>query len=269
MDLKLEGRRALVTAATGGIGEASARMLAAEGAIVAVNGRSAEKVARVVEAIAAAGGKAVAAVGDVDTEAGVDAAVAAARAELGGVDILVNNFGGSVFEGLRDWFSVPPSDFERSYAKNVISLVRMTRHFAEDMRQARWGRVINVASIAALKPTDGLPEYAGSKAAVIAITKSLSHAFANTGVTANTVIPGITLTEAVRFWIEGHAKARGWEGDFDELQKRFAREAQPLPAGAFAEPEAIAYAIVMLASPLSSYITGANIRADGGVLEAP
>ena len=269
MDLQLAGKRALVTGATGGIGEATAVMLASEGVVVAVNGRSSEKVAAVVERIRAGGGSAYPALGDVETEQGLQAAVEAVKGALGGVDILVNNVGGSIYEGLRDWFSVPTEDFLHSYQRNVATAVELIGHFQPGMRQAGWGRIINISSVAALQPSAGLPEYAASKAAILAMTKALSKALAGSGVTANAVTPGIVLTEAVRVWISAHAAQLGWEGDFDTLQRRFAREVQPIPVGEFAQPQDIAYVITMLASPRSRYITGANVRADGGFVESP
>ena len=266
MDLQLAGKRALVTGATGGIGEAAAVMLAQEGAVVAVNGRAPDKVDRVVDAISAAGGVAVAALGDMESEAGMEAAAAAVEQALGGVDVLVNNLGGSVFKGVRTWFDAPAEDYLRTYRRNVTSAVALTNRFQQGMRDAGWGRIINLSSVAAFQPSGALPEYEGAKAAILAITKGLSKALANTGVTANAVVPGVILTEAVRVWITAHAEKLGWEGEFDELQARFAREVQPIPAGSFAAPEAVAYVITMLASPRAGYITGANIRVDGGTV---
>jgi len=268
MDLELAGKRALVTGATGGIGEAVAKMLAAEGARVIVNGRTAAKADRVAAEIMAAGGEAVVAVGDVETDAGLAQTVAAVRASLGGVDILINNVGGRVTEGMVPFGELTLDEWMAGYRKNVVAAVALINAFVEDMKAAGWGRIINVATIAAVEPNVAPAEYQASKAALINLTKSLSHVLAHTGVTANIVSPGVVLTPTVRDWISDLARIHGWEGTFDDHQRRYTREIRPLDVDGVGDPEDVAYVIVTLASPRSRYVTGANYRADGGSLRS-
>jgi NAD(P)-dependent dehydrogenase (short-subunit alcohol dehydrogenase family) len=268
MDLQLCGKKALVTGATGGIGEAAARMLAAEGTIVAVNGRTGEKVNRIVAEIQAAGGQAVAALGDLETDAGLAQASMAVRASFGSIDILVNNLGGAVHDGVRAWSEVPLDDWMASYRKNVGAAVALINAFSGDMRAAGWGRIINVSTMAAVEPKETPPEYQAAKAALNNLTKSLSKSLAKTGVTANVVGSGVVLTESVALWISDLARQRGWEGTFEDHQKRYASDVRPLAVDGLGRPEDLAYAITMLASPRSRYITGANIRVDGGALSS-
>lgn len=266
MDLQLLGKRALVTGATGGIGEATARMLAAEGVVVAVNGRKHEKIDRVVAEIRSAGGEAVSALGDVETDAGIEMAVAAVKTAIGGVDILVNNVGGRVHEGTRDWHDVPIDDWVASYRKNAGAAVVLINQFVGGMKKEGWGRIINISTMAAIEPNETLPEYQAAKAGLNNLTKSLSKALKQTGVTANTVSPGVVMTDGVRWWIREVAKGRGWPGSFEDHERRYVTEVRPIAASSAARPEELAYVITMLASPLSRYLTGSNIRVDGGAI---
>jgi NAD(P)-dependent dehydrogenase (short-subunit alcohol dehydrogenase family) len=268
MDLQLLGKRALVTGATGGIGEATARMLAAEGAIVAVNGRDPRKVDRVLAEIRAAGGQAVAAVGDLETDVGLAQASAAARQAIGSVDILVNNVGGPVYAGVRAWRDVAIDDWAASYRKNVGAAVALIHAFMDDMQAARWGRIINVSTMAAVEPNVAPPDYQASKAALNNLSKSLSKALAQSGVTVNVVSPGVVLTPTLVEWIARLAVERGWEGSFDDHLQRYGREVRPLCSDGVGGPEELAYAITVLASPRSRYINGANLRVDGGALNS-
>jgi 3-oxoacyl-[acyl-carrier protein] reductase len=269
MDMMLKGKRALVTASSGNIGRGTAIALAAEGVRVAVNGRSAEKVAKVVAEIEAAGGEAVAAVSDLATEAGVAGAYEAAERALGGIDILVNNFGGATDGAAnRQWFEVPSPDWYNTYHLNVVSGIELVRRAFPGMKAAGWGRIINISTVAALSPRATLPDYSAANAAQNAMTKSLSKAVAQSGVTVNAISPGLILTDISTAWLKSVAQQRGWEGDFEDIQRRAAKELHPICTNAFGQPEDIGAAVVFLASPRANYITGANLVVDGGARES-
>lgn len=268
MDLQLRGKRALVTGATGGIGEATACTLAAEGVVVAVNGRDPRKVDRVLAEIRQAGGQAVAAVGDLETDAGVGQVSAAVRQAIGTVDILVNNVGGPVYVGVRAWRDVAIDDWLASYRKNVGAAVALIHAFMDDMQATGWGRIINVSTMAAVEPNVAPPDYQASKAALNNLSKSLSKALAQSGVTVNVVSPGIVLTPTLEDWIAKLAEERSWQGTFDDHLQRYGREVRPLCSNGVGTPDELAYAIAVLASPRSRYINGANLRVDGGALSS-
>lgn len=266
MDLRLEGKRSLVTGATAGIGEATARMLAAEGALVIANGRDSRKLDRVIREIEANGGKAIPALGDVETDEGLASVEAVVRSACGSIDVLINNVGGLVYQQHKAWHDVTLDDWMAGYRRNVGAAVGLINAFVPDMRKAGWGRIINVSTIAALEPNTVPPEYQAAKAALNNLTKSLSKELSASGVTANTITSGVVLTPTLEAWIAKIAQDRGWEGSPDEHKQRYAREVRPIASDGLGVADEIAYAITMVASPRSRYINGANIRVDGGSL---
>ena len=197
MDLQLQGKRALVTGSTSGIGEATVKLLAAEGAVVAVHGRNMERAEQVAADIRSSGGKAVVAIGDLADESQALSVAEKVDAELDGIDILFNNAGGG---GRRTEASNPgfldltPEDWAGEYEHNVLSVIRMIRHFVPGMKARGWGRIIQNASASAMSPSDTVSDYAAAKAAVVNLTVGLAKALALTGITVNTVSPGLTLT---------------------------------------------------------------------------
>ena len=162
MDLQLSGKRALVTGSSSGIGEAIAKLLAAEGARVIVQGRREAEVDRVRREIEQAGGGAHGAVGDVSLAAEAAAVAETALTALGGIDILVNNAGAAPLGG---WFDASPELWRDLYEQNVGSVVRMVQHLVPGMRERGWGRVINLGSIVADSPRGPNPHYSATKAA--------------------------------------------------------------------------------------------------------
>ncbi len=150
MNLQLGGKRALVTGSSKGIGEAIARFLAAEGATVLVHGRDRSETEQVVDSVNKKGGKAYAVTGDLTDDSAVDRLVLEAEQMVGAVDILVNNAGGS---GPKDtWATTQPSEWSSAYDRNVLAAVRATTRILPKMRQARWGRIINISSLAGAMP---------------------------------------------------------------------------------------------------------------------
>ena len=261
MDLQLSGKRALVTGSSSGIGEAIAKLLAAEGARVIVQGRREAEVDRVRREIEQAGGGALGAVGDVSLAAEAAAVAETALTALGGIDILVNNAGAAPLGG---WFDASPELWRDLYEQNVGSVVRMVQHLVPGMRECGWGRVINLGSIVADSPRGPNPHYSATKAANVNQTVSLAKVLAGTGITVNSVSPGLIRTPATEPWMLGWAKQHNWGDDLDVIERNVATHIVPNPSGRMGYPSDIAYAVAFLASPLASFVNGANIRVDGG-----
>ena len=257
MDLQLQDKRALITGSTSGIGKAIAQTLATEGAIVVVQGRRETEAKRVADAIMAAGGKALIAVGDLATEAGTEAVVTATQDALGSIDILVNNAG---IAHTGDWFQTHAETWMEIYNLNVAGIVRLTNRFAPEMREQSWGRIISIASGVASKPWFLQGAYAASKAAVVNLAVSLANALAHTGVTSNTISPGLIWTEGV----DQQADQMGVPKEQTEREQKLVAEWAPNPSGRMGRVEDIANAVAFVASPKADYINGANIRVDGG-----
>lgn len=264
MNYQLDGKRVLVSGSSSGIGRAIALAMAAEGVSVVVHGRDAERVAAVVAAIEQMGGKAAAAIGDLATDAGAQAVINAANEAFGGVDILVNNAGNA--QPMGDMLTISPDLWVQSYQENVLSAVRLVQGLVPGMRERGWGRVIQVASGTGSAPEASFGPYSSSKSAMIAFTVSLSKALAGTGITVNTMSPGITATEAFERNLPVMAKNFGWqETDQAAMTARAARELWPNPTGKIGSVDEQAAAVLFLASAQASYVNGANVRVDGGI----
>jgi 3-oxoacyl-[acyl-carrier protein] reductase len=262
MDLKLQGRRALVTGSSSGIGEAISRMLAQEGCTVVVHGRNRERAEKVATDIHAAG----CAIGDLSTDDGAAAVHSQARAALGGnIEILINNAGGSsTGNSSRAPIDISPEQFVSNYHSNALSSIRLCRHAVPDMVAAKFGRVINISSAVAVQPNNLGADYSGAKAALNNFSVSLAGSLKGVGVTVNTVSPGIIMVDGMVRW--GRQRYGDDKLTIEEITKRMAADKifDLPPAGRLGSPEDLALVTCMLASPLSGFITGANYRVDGG-----
>jgi 3-oxoacyl-[acyl-carrier protein] reductase len=263
LDLQLLGRRALVTGSRSGIGAGIARLLAQEGAAVVVHGRNKERTLAVAEQLRRAGGVATTVVGDLSTDAGASAVGEAVLAE-GAIDILVNNAGGVTTAGNPPWFETPPKAWLDTYSQNVGAAVRLCHAFVPAMKARGWGRIINISSGAGTHPNPFIPDYGASKGAINNLTVGLSKALSGTGITVNTVSPGSILTPALENWLRELARQMNWGDDWAIIEKRYITEMFPLPVPRLGRVEDIAAVVALLASPQGSYITGANLRVDGG-----
>jgi 3-oxoacyl-[acyl-carrier protein] reductase len=264
MDLQLRDKCALVTGSSSGIGAGIARVLAEEGAHVVVHGRNAERAQAVAAEIRAKGGRALVVLGDLMRDE--DAARIAERVlgELDAIDILVNNAGGKTVAGNPSWLDVPLEDWLATYQQNVGAAVRMIRAFLPAMQRRGWGRIIQIASAAATQTEPGLGEYQAAKAALINVTSSLAKSLAHSGITVNTVSPGMVMTPAAKGWMAAVAEQRQWGSDWEEIERRFTSEQIPLCVSRIGRPEDIGRMVAFLASPLAGYVSGANFRVDGG-----
>lgn len=258
MQVDLSGLRALVTGSTKGIGRAIARELAANGAEVVINGRKAADVEQAIAGLRAAlpNGRFVAAPGDVATGAGVAGIIAAA----GEVDILVNNVG--VFE-IKEAFTIPDEDWERLFAINVLSGVRFTRHYGPRMREKGFGRIVFISSESGVQMPTEMIHYGFTKAADLALMRGFAQALSASGVTVNAVLPGPTHTEGV----DAMFASMGKSANDPQAQRDFINGGRPSSIiKRLATPEEIAAVVAFLCSREASAITGAPVRADGGVV---
>jgi len=268
MDLQLSGKRALVTGSSSGIGAAIALELAKEGVSVVVHGRDRARTEAVATDVAAKGVQSAVAIGSITTDSDADAIAEAALAALGGIDILVNSAGGVVTSGNPDWTEVSSDEWLESFGLNVVSVIRIAKKLVPGMIERGWGRIINITSVAGRRLSGNLHEYGSAKAAVDHLTSNLSHTLAQHGVTVNAISPGTVLTPQAERWIMTVKQQQGWEGDLDECERRYVAEWAPQPVPRLGRVEEIAAAAAFLASPLSNYTTGLNMRIDGGVLRA-
>lgn len=261
MDLQLRDKRALITGSSSGIGEGIAKALAQEGAIVVVHGRNEEQANRMAQEISADGGKAFVAVGTLSTDKGARQVADKVLSSLGGVDILVNNAG--MYED-RGWMDSPPDGWAEIYNANVISMVRMIQLLVPHMKQLGWGRIIQMASGLATQPFAARPDYEATKAATLNLTVSLAKELTQTGITVNSVSPGLIATPGAKRMFRQIAQGKGWGTEWAEIEKHLVQEDWPNPTGRLGRPEEVANMVAYLASPLADYINGANIRVDGG-----
>jgi NAD(P)-dependent dehydrogenase (short-subunit alcohol dehydrogenase family) len=266
VDLQLKGKRALVTGSSSGIGVGIARMLIEEGCAVVIHGRNRERLEKVAAQLKPAG----MAVGALSTDEGAASVHEQARAALGGhIEILVNNAGGSESDSAsRPVLDIKISEWLSSFQGNTLAPVRLVLHAVPDMIAAKWGRVINISSATALQPNGLGPDYSSAKAALNNFTSSLAFSLHSTGVTANSIICGIVMTDGLISWgrqLYGNPGMTGHEvGERMIENKIFERP----PSGRLGLIEDLGFIVCTLASPRSAFVTGSNYRVDGGQVRA-
>jgi NAD(P)-dependent dehydrogenase (short-subunit alcohol dehydrogenase family) len=249
MDFGLKGKRALVTGSTAGIGFAIAKLLAREGAFVYVNGRTEQRVAKAVGEIE---GKVDGVAADLATEQGKD------------LDIVVNNLG--IFE-VKPFLEIDDDEWRRFFEANVLSGVRVTRHYLPRMLEKKWGRVIFISSESALQIPAEMVHYGMTKTAQLAVARGIAESFPASGVTVNSVLAGPTESEGVSGFLENLARQNGKPKE--ELTRDFFEHARPSSLiKRFARTEEVAAMVAYLCSEAASATTGSSIRVDGGVVRA-
>ena len=261
MDLRLDGKRALVTGSTAGIGYAVAKGLAQEGAAVIVNGRKPERVAKAAESIAEATG---AKVSGIAADLGTAEGASHLAQEAGRVDILVNNVG--IFEPVP-FTEISDAAWQEIFEVNVMSGVRLSRALLPAMVERGWGRIVFISSESGIQTPQEMVHYGVTKTAQLALSRGIAESVAGTGVTANAVLPGPTRSEGVVDFVEKIASDQGVEQA--SFERDFVKTMRPSSLiGRFAETEEVANLVVFLCGEGSSAITGASLRVDGGVVRS-
>jgi NAD(P)-dependent dehydrogenase (short-subunit alcohol dehydrogenase family) len=261
MDLKLRGKRALITGSTAGIGFAIARGLARERAEVIVNGRTEEKVAEAVRRITSEmGSNATGIAADLSGAEGVDRLLERA----GRIDILINNVG--IFEPVP-FVEISDQDWFRFFELNVMSGVRLSRALLPGMLRRNWGRIIFISSESGVQIPAEMVHYGVTKTAQLALSRGIAESVAGSGVTVNAVLPGPTRSDGVVDFLGKVAAEHN--ADQAAVEAEFLRTMRPSSlVRRFAEPEEVANLVVFLAGEGSSATTGAALRVDGGVVRS-
>src|SRR5690348_1263192 len=253
MDLGLEGKRALVTAASKGLGRAVAEGLAAEGCVVCISSRDAESIASTARAI---GRDVKFRAADISDGAQCDELFDWAVGEMGGLDVLINNTGGPPTGGVLE---VPDAEWRRAFDSILMSALRLSRAAIPVMRRGGGGSIVNLASLSAKQPIDGLALSNAFRPALIGMSKTLAREAAP-DVRVNSIATEHILTDRIR-----DVAGRIWGRDGESVEATIERKAREVPLGRYGTPKELANAAVFLASDAASYITGVTLAVDGGL----
>lgn len=262
MDLGLKGKRALVSGSTAGIGFAIATTLAREGARVVINGRTPKRVNDAAERLRME--LRGAEVTEVPADLGSPEGIAKLIEQVPSVDILVNNLG--IFDP-KPFLQIPDEEWLRFYEVNVMSGVRLTRHYLPGMLEKKWGRVIFISSESGAQIPAEMVHYGMTKTAQIAIARGVAESVAGSGVTVNSVLVGPTASEGVGEFVQSMAKGRGVSPA--QIEKEFFESIRPSSLlKRFETTEEVAAIVAFIASTQSVGINGAAVRAEGGVVRS-
>ena len=262
MDFGLKGKSAVVSGSTAGIGFAIAAALAAEGARVIVNGRTEARVATALQNLRRLVNDAD--VRGVSADLGTAQGVSAFLQQIREADILVNNLG--IFE-IKPFLEIPDSDWLRFFEVNVLSGVRLARHYLPGMLKKNWGRVIFISSESAQQIPAEMIHYGMTKTAQVAVARGLAQSVAGTGVTVNSVLAGPTASEGAGVFVESMAKQQGVSKA--EIEKQFFSTARPSSLlKRFETTEEVAAVVAFIASAQAVAINGSAVRAEGGVVQS-
>ncbi len=262
MDLELKDKVALVSGSTAGIGLAIAEALAREGAEVIVNGRTQERVDAAVKEIRGKqpNAKLRGVAGDLGTREGVTRMIQAVPR----VDILVNNLG--AFKPLP-FEEIPDEDWFNLFEVNVMSGVRLSRHYLKGMREKNWGRILFISSESGIQIPVEMVHYGVTKTAQISLARGIAEGTAGTNITVNSILPGPTRSEGVEGFLANLSKQQSV--DVATVERDFFKNARPSSLlQRFERPEEIAELVTFVCSPKASGINGAALRVDGGVVRA-
>ena len=262
MDFGLKGKSAVVSGSTAGIGFAIAAALAAEGARVIVNGRTEARVATALQNLRQLVKDAD--VRGISADLGTAQGVSVLLQQIPEADILVNNLG--IFE-IKPFLEIPDSDWLRFFEVNVLSGVRLSRHYLPGMLKKNWGRVIFISSESAQQIPTEMIHYGMTKTAQVAVARGLAQSVAGTGVTVNSVLAGPTASEGAGVFVESMAKQQGVSKA--EIEKQFFSTARPSSLlKRFETTEEVAAVVAFVASAPAAAINGSAVRAEGGVVQS-
>ena len=262
MDLGLKGKEVVVSGSTAGIGFAIAATFAAEGTKVVLNGRTEARVAAAIESIRRRTQNAD--VRGVPADLGTAQGVASFLQQVPDADILVNNLG--IFDP-KPFLEIPDSDWLRFFEVNVLSGVRLARHYLPRMLEKNWGRVIFISSESAQNIPAEMVHYGMTKTAQLAVARGLAESVAGTGVTVNSILAGPTASEGAGVFLEAMAKKQGVTTA--EIEKQFFSTVRPTSLlKRFETPEEVAAVVAFVASMQATAINGSAVRAEGGVLRS-
>tara|TARA_Y100000741_G_scaffold351243_1_gene322136 strand:- start:1061 stop:1852 length:792 start_codon:yes stop_codon:yes gene_type:complete len=257
MDLSIKGKNALVCASSQGLGRSAAVDLAKEGVNLAICSRNKDKINLVKEEIEQTSDvKVVAIEADLSSEKDISDLYQKAKKELNAIDILINNNGGpppSTFEELTD------EDWQRTFNSTMMSAIRLSKLVLPDMKNNKWGRIINISSVSVKTPVNGLFLSNSIRMGVLGWAKALSDEVAPHGITVNSVCPGTTKTERIEQILNAQSKSSG--KDKSEIEESMANSIPMLRIGEASDLSAL---ITFLASEKASYMTGLAVQVDGG-----
>ncbi|MFT4518181.1 MAG: 3-oxoacyl-[acyl-carrier protein] reductase [Halioglobus sp.] len=260
MHLNFDNRIALISGSDRNTGAIIARQLQAAGATVIVHSNETD-------------GRAAAAAmeldnsywveGDIASSAGTDAVLEQLAALPVRVDVLVNNYGTASF---AKWDSAEEADWLDMYQKNVLSVARLVRGLVPAMKEQGWGRIVNLGTIGSHRPGKIMPHYYAAKGALATLGVSLTQELAGTGITVNTVSPGLIHTPDLEAGYRARAKKKGWGDNWEDIVARIVAEDFPNPCARLATREEVADLVLFLCSENAGFINGQNIRIDGGAI---
>ncbi len=262
MDLRIANKTALVTGSTAGIGLAIAESLAREGAHVWVNGRTQQRVDAAIAAIRkqSPSAKVDGIAADFSSAAGAEAVIA----KLPTVDILVNNVG--IFD-VKPFLEIPDTEWLRFFEVNVMSGVRLSRHYLPAMLKRNWGRIIFISSESAVQIPAEMIHYGMTKTAQVAVARGIAESVPGTGVTVNSILVGPTESEGVGTFLQSMAKQQN--KSTAEIEKEFFQTARPSSLlKRFINVDEVAAMVTYVASEAASATNGSALRVDGGVIRA-
>jgi NAD(P)-dependent dehydrogenase (short-subunit alcohol dehydrogenase family) len=262
MDLQLEGKRALVSGSTAGIGHAIAEALAREGASVIINGRTAQRVEQAIASLKNTGvrGQLEGLPADLGTVSGASQVIQ----KFPEIDILVNNL--ATFDP-KPFEEIPDEEWVKIFEVNVLSGVRLSRHYLPGMKKRNWGRIVFISSESGLQIPAEMIHYGMTKTAQLAVSRGLAETTAGTAVTVNAVLPGPTTSEGAQRFLDNMAAAQ--KKTLKEIETEFFQNLRPSSLlRRFASPQEVAALVAFVCSPLSSATNGAALRVEGGVLRS-
>lgn len=261
MDLGLKGRICAVTGASGGIGLEVTRQLCGEGARVLMISRDLEELTAMAEVVRAEGGEVEVLMLDVTGDAAGQHLLASAQRQMGEIDVLVNNAGSAVWRSLEEPTS---QDYRDQFELSVIGPRNLMLAVLPGMAERGWGRVVNVSSTAAKRPSAMMPDYSVGKAAMLSLSKQFADHYAAAGVTVNAVCPGPTASE---LWMkQGGLLDQSRRESGLSREEALAAAGRRRPVGRLGSPEEVAATIVFLCSAQAGYTTGAAWSVDGGAV---